>query len=65
MRMISSSPTSSPWVSALTLSMNRSIDTATSGNRSRSHAPSKAGGIAWYSASLMLTMPVTWLMAPS
>ena len=64
-RMISRSPTSSPCVSALTLSMNRSIDCATLGNWSRSHAPSNDGGIASYSAWLMATMPVTWLMDPS
>ena len=46
------------------LSMNRSIDCATSG-MSRSHSPSKVGGIASYSARLILTIPVTWLIAPS
>ena len=64
-RMISRSPTISPCVSALILSMNRSIDCAMLGNWSRSHAPSNDGGIASNSASLMLTMPVTWLIEPS
>ena len=65
MRVISRSPTSSPCVSALTLSMNRSIDSATPGKLSRSHVPSNVGGIASNSSLLMVTMPVTWLVAPS
>ena len=56
---------SSPWVSSLTLSMNRSIDWATPGKFSRSHSPSNCFGIASYSSALMLTMPVTWLTSPS
>ena len=44
---------------------DRSIDRATSGALSRSHSPSNRDGIASYSSALMLTMPVTWLTAPS
>ena len=59
MRMISRSPTTSPFVSRLTLPMNRSIDCATSGKLSRSHAPSNRFGIASNSSGLIVTMPVT------
>ena len=63
--MTSRSPTSSPCVSCLILSMKRSIDWATSGKLPRSHSPSNCFGIASYSSALMLTMPVTWLTVPS
>ena len=62
---MSRSPRTSPWVSSLILSMKRSIDCATLGKLSRSHTPSNLDGIASYSSALMLTMPVTWVVAPS
>ena len=47
MRTISSSPTSSPWVSSLTLSMNRSIDCGDArGSARAATAPSNVEGIA-------------------
>ena len=55
----------SPLVSCLTLSMNRSIDWATWGKLSRSHWPSNCEGIAEKSSAVMLTIPVTWLTLPS
>ena len=63
--MIWRSPTSSPWVSSLTFSMNRSIDAATLGKCSRSQAPSNDDGIASNSARLIPMIPVTWLIDPS
>ena len=60
--MISRSPTSSPFVSILIRLMKPSIEAATVGKFSRSQSPSNRGGIASNSASLMLTMPVTWVM---
>ena len=62
---MSRSPTSSPFVSILTRLMKLSIETATSGKCSRSHSPPNFGGIASNSSSLMLTMPVTWVMPSS
>ena len=63
--MISRSPTSSPLVSILIRLMKLSIEMATCGKCSRSQSPSNRGGIASNSSSLMLTMPVTWVMPSS
>ena len=55
----------SPLVSRLTWTMKLSIEAAMSGKCSRSQSPSNRGGIASNSSSLMLTMPVTWVVPSS
>ena len=65
MRMIASSPMSSPCDSCLDLVDEAVHRFGDSGKLSRSQGPSNCGGIAANSSAVIVTMPVTWVTLPS